>query len=153
MMNDFKMFHAAKRLVWLSIALGFTSCSTPPPPELTPAGNSDVDLMMARFAKAVHVIADLNEDGDVTFQELLRVDADADDERFRLTDLNKSGGLSLEEATTATTNGAAGAKLRRKFDPDNDGAINASDAARFDRMIEATDGLRKFVEVEHILSL
>lgn len=155
MMNNLKIFHAAKRLVPLSIAVVFASCATTPdpdPPGLAPAGNSDIDLMQARFAKAVHEIANLNENDEVTYQELLRVDLNADDEKFRLADLDESGGLSLEEVTIVVTNGDAGAKLRRKFDPNHDGVINAAEAAKFDKMIEATDGLRKFVEVEHIFS-
>lgn len=106
--------------------------------------------MTARLAKAVHLIADLNENGEVTYQELLRVDANVDDEKFRLMDLDKSDGLSLEESTIAITGGDAGTKLRRKFDPDNDGVVDAAEAAKFDKMIKATEGLRKLVEVEHI---
>lgn len=156
MKNDLRVLPAARRLVLLTIAVVFTSCATKPipvPPELTPAGNSDIDLLVARFAKAVHVIADLNENGEVTYQELLRVDADADDEKFRLADLDESGGLSLEETTVAITGGDAGTKLRRKFDPNHDGVIDAAEAAEFDKMIDATEGLRKFVEVERIFSL
>ena len=153
MKNDPRVLSAARRLVLLTIAVVFTSCATKPtpePPELTPTGSSDIDLMTARLAKAAHLIADLNENGEVTYQELLRVDANADDERFRVMDLDKSGGLSLEESTIAITGGDAGTKLRRKFDPDNDGVVDAAKAAEFDKMINATEGLRKFVEVEHI---
>ena len=65
--------------------------------ELTPAGDGDIDLMLARFAKAVHLIADLNENGDVTYQELLRVSADADDEKFRSYDADGSGGVRVQD--------------------------------------------------------
>jgi hypothetical protein len=155
MISKLRVLHAAKGLVLPAIAVVFTACATkttPEPPDLTPAGDGDIDLMLARFAKAVHVIADLNENGEATYQELLRVDADADDERFRGYDLDKSGGLSLQETTTAITNGEIATKLRSRFDPNHDGVIEAPEAEKFDKLIEATDGLRKFMEVERVFS-
>ena len=153
MKRNLRVFFDVRRIALVGMALVFASCSTTPdpdPPELTPEGDSDVDLMIARLAKAVHVIADLNEDGEVTYQELLRVDADADDEKFREADLDNSGTLSLEEATKAITAGNAGEKLRRRFDPNGDGVISASKQAEFDQLLAATEGLRRFVEVEDV---
>ena len=78
---------------------------------------------------------------------------DADDEKFRTYDADNSGGLSLEEATSAVTNEGVSAKLRSQFDPNHDGAIDTAETAKFDEMLDASDGLRNFVEVEHIFSL
>lgn len=156
MKNDLRVSLAARSFALLAIAVGLTSCATKPiqnPPALTPASSSDTDLMLAKFAKAVHVIADLNENGEATYQEILRVDADADDEKFRSADRDGSGGLSLEETTIGITSGEAGQKLLRRFDPDNDGTIDAAESAEFERMIDATEGLRNFVEVEDIFTL
>ena len=156
MKTNSQVILAARRTLPLAAALLLSSCTTkilPDPPELTPASNSDTDLMLAGFAKAVHLIADLNEDGEATYQEILRVDADADDEKFRAADLDNSGGLSVQEATTAITKGPAGDKLLKRFDPNGDGVINAAEQAEFDRLIAATEGLRRFVEVEDLFTM
>lgn len=162
-----KAIRAITQLILLASATALVSCASPTlgipmltpagdgngDIELTPAGDGDIDLMLARFAKALHLIADLNENGEVTYQELLRVSADADDEKFRSYDTDESGGLSLEETTTAITKGEVAAKLIAKFDPNGNGEIDASEAAKFDAMIDATEGLRNFVEVEHLFAL
>ena len=116
------------------------------------AANS-FSALQIRFAESVHTVADLNENGEVTIGELQRVSPKLDLEKFKLYDQDNSGGISVEEATTAVQRGVITDKLRQKFDQDGDGIIQPPDQARFNELVSASDRLRNFVQVERIFEL
>ena len=135
------------------LALGLASCKTTKEPAEPPPAETDFDRLLESFARSLHLIADLNENGDVTYQELLRVNRDADPYKFQEADTDDSGGLSLAESVVAVRGAEISDVLWKKFDVRSDGSIRSSDQARFDEMIAATEGMRRFVEVEDIFEL
>ena len=70
-MKHLKLISCATRLALFSSAVLVSSCQTKSgsgDPSAVIGVGSDVDRMMLEFAKAVHVIADLNENGEATYQ-------------------------------------------------------------------------------------
>lgn len=157
-MNHLAVSHFLSRLGMLTMAVALASCGTSKNPAGEPpnGGNHDPNsfaALRARFAKSVHVVADLNENGEATIGELRRVSPELNEAKFEGFDEDNSGGLSLEEATKAVESGEVSAKLQRQFDPDADGLVEPAEWKRFNKMVLVSDDLRNFVQVESIFNL
>jgi len=158
MINFPKGSNLVSPLAPLMVALALTSCGTKPDPAgaENPSRSGDpnsIRTVMARFAKAAHEVADLNENGEATIGELKRVSKKMDDVKFKIYDEDNSGGLSVAEAIKAVETGDVSAKLKRQFDPNGDGIVDPAEMARFNKLIGTTDGLRNFIQVEHVFAL
>lgn len=151
-------FNLLSSLAPLVVALSLSSCgsTTVTDTEIDPSRSGDpnsIHTLMAKFARAVHEVADLNENGEATIGELTRVSKTVNEAKFATYDEDDSGGISIAESIKAIEEGPVSGKLRSRFDPNGDGRVEPADMARFDELIGDTDGLRNFIQVEQVFSL